>query len=137
MRELISKYIVLLTSVLIVILSILFGISQNQDKTDKKEDISSSATLKTITLDSVKVQRGKEIFVKYGCLSCHSIGGKGNPKNPLDGVGKSFNEDILEKLIVGDDSIEENIPKRAFKQQYKQLLPNELKALIEYMKSLR
>lgn len=136
MRKLISKLIVLLTSFLIVILSILFGLSQNQNKIDTKEEISLVAAPKTITLDSTKIQKGKELFIKEGCMRCHSIEGEGNPRNPLDGVGKSYDRDMLEKLIIGDKVIEKNIPKRVFKQQYKQLPPNELKALVEYMKSL-
>ncbi len=139
MRKLISKLIVLLTSFLIVALSIIFGLSQNQNKnkTDENDAISSFQTTKDVVLDSAKIKKGKELFIKKGCLRCHSIEKQGNPRNPLDGVGKSYNKDILEKLIVGDESIEENIPKRVFKQRYKQLSPNELEALVEYMKSLR
>lgn len=139
MRELISKLIVLLTSILIVTLSIIFGFSQNQNKNkiDENNNISSFQKAKTIALDSAKIQKGKELFIKKGCLRCHSIDKQGNSRNPLDGVGKSYNKDILEKLIVGDESIEENIPKRVFKQRYKQLPANELEALVEYMKSLR
>ncbi|PHS40390.1 MAG: hypothetical protein COB07_04650 [Sulfurovum sp.] len=139
MRELISKYIVLLTSVLIVMLSVLFAMSQNRDETDTKKDISSALTIKTIALDSKKIHKGKKLFSSQGCARCHSVEGKGNKRNPLDSVGDRLNEDSLKKWIIGDDSLQDKMSERAFeqKQKYKQLLPDELEALVEYMRSLR
>ncbi|NOR55836.1 MAG: c-type cytochrome [Sulfurovum sp.] len=145
MRERISKYIVLLTSVLIVALSILFALSQNQDRTETKneneikKDISLPESLKTITLDLEKIQKGKEVFSAQGCARCHSIEGKGNRRNPLDGVGDKLEEKTLEAWIIAADSVKDKMPERAFeqKQKYKQLTFPELEALVEYMQSLR
>lgn len=139
MREVISKYIVLLTSALIVLLSIIFALSQNQDEDKIKKETPSSLALKRVTLDSIKIQKGEVLFSKQGCARCHSIEGKGNRRNPLDGVGDRLEEEALESWIIASDSLKGKIPERAFeqKQRYKQLVPNELEALVEYMQSLR
>ena len=139
MRELISKYIVLLTSVLIIALSVLFALSQNQDETKIKKDIPQSAPIKTVALDPKIIEKGKELFLDQGCARCHSIEGKGNRRNPLDGIGDRLEEKTVEEWIIGADSLKGKMPERAFeqKQKYKQLIPDELEALVEYIQSLR
>ena len=128
MREILSKYIVLLTSMLIVILSILFALSQNRDE-----------TIQIVSSSPEKMQKAKELFVLQGCGHCHSIDSVGNKRNPLDGVGDRMSQEMLKKWIIGDDSLKDKIPSYALnqKQKYKQLSHDELNALVDYMQSLR
>ncbi len=127
MREILSKYIVLLTSMLIVILSVLFALSQNRDETTQ-----------IIPSNFEKIQKAKDIYAKQGCGRCHSIDSVGNKRNPLDGVGDRMSQEMLKKWIVGDDSLKDELPRYALsqKQKYKQLSHEELNALVDYMQSL-
>ena len=34
--------------------------------------------------DAGKVERGKAVFAEQKCAICHSVGGVGNPKGPLE-----------------------------------------------------
>jgi len=36
--------------------------------------------------DATKVDKGKAVFADRKCKICHSVGGVGNAKGPLDGV---------------------------------------------------
>lgn len=139
MRELISKFIVLLTSVFILLFSVFFALSQNRGEAEAQKSISPEVALQEVVLDSRKIREGKKLFREHGCMKCHSIEGRGNRRDPLDGVGSRLDKKALEDWTVGADSLEDMMSRRAFmgKQKYKQLEPDELESLVEYMQSLR
>ena len=50
--------------------------------------------------EDAKVARGEKLFTDQKCAVCHSIGGKGNKKGPLDGVGSKLKNDQVREWIV-------------------------------------
>jgi mono/diheme cytochrome c family protein len=46
------------------------------------------------------VASGEKLLVAQKCLLCHSVGGKGNKKGPLDGVATKLTADEIREWIV-------------------------------------
>src|SRR5687768_18519831 len=44
--------------------------------------------------------QGEQVYTAQKCSICHAIGGKGNPKGSLDGVGAKLTPDELRQWIV-------------------------------------
>lgn len=44
--------------------------------------------------------QGEKVFADQKCTLCHSIGGKGNVKGPLDGVGNKLSADEIRAWIT-------------------------------------
>ena len=76
--------------------------------------------------------RGKEVYREQHCSACHSIGGAGNRRYPLDGVGGRLTETQIRKWIVAPREMDSTVRKRA----YDKLPKGDLDALVKYLKSL-
>jgi mono/diheme cytochrome c family protein len=68
---------------------------------------------------------GKELVDRLGCLSCHSLQGKGGRRAPAwDGVGARLTPAAIQKQIVSP---------RGRMPSFAQLKPEELEALTQYL----
>src|SRR5262245_61113348 len=45
-------------------------------------------------------KRGEEVYTAQKCSVCHSIAGKGNKMNPLDGIGAKLSAADIKQWIV-------------------------------------
>src|SRR5690606_37394439 len=88
--------------------------------------------------DSARIALGREVYASLDCKGCHSIAGQGNPRNPLDGVGRRLARQEIHDWIVAADSVAEDLSPRAAraKQRYRELPPEQLEALVSYLQSL-
>jgi mono/diheme cytochrome c family protein len=86
-----------------------------------------------------KVQRGMKVYEEQKCSLCHSIGGKGNAKGPLDGVGAKLKADEIKawittpKEMAAKTKAERKPPMRV----YANLPAEDLDALVAYILSLK
>lgn len=130
MREKWARRIVFLTALIVIVLTFVFARIQNPDKLTELKP--------SVVIDSKRIETGRQIYQQQGCGFCHSIAGQGNPRNPLDGVGKKRTASELRNFITGADTLQglltTSIRKR--KQRYTELSANELDALVIYMQSL-
>ena len=82
---------------------------------------------------------GEKVYAAQKCSMCHSIGGKGQVKGPLDGVGSKLSADELREWIVNPAEMtkktkaERKPPMRA----YPKLAKEELGNLVAYLASLK
>jgi mono/diheme cytochrome c family protein len=89
--------------------------------------------------DAKMIERGKQVYTEQKCKMCHSIGGEGNAKGPLDGVGSRLSTaDIKEwmvhpKEMTAKTKAERKPPMKA----YPNLSPADLDAVVAYMESLK
>ncbi len=89
--------------------------------------------------DQKPIDGGVKVYADQKCSVCHSIGGKGNPKGPLEGVGSRLAPDEIREWIVNPAAMttkakaERKPPMRA----YPNLAKDELDSLIAYMTSLK
>jgi mono/diheme cytochrome c family protein len=83
---------------------------------------------------------GEEVYAAQKCSVCHSVGGKGNKKYPLDGVGSRLSEaDIREWLMNPDSQQAKKTASRPLMRMpsYRRLPPEDVDALVAYLKSLK
>lgn len=78
------------------------------------------------------VELGKSVYRQQRCQTCHSIGGVGNRRYPLDGVGTRLTEEQVRKWIVAPKEMDPKVRKRA----YDKLPADELEALVTYLLGL-
>jgi mono/diheme cytochrome c family protein len=85
-------------------------------------------------------QHGEKVYEAQKCSVCHSIGGKGNKQNPLDGVGKKLTADEIRQWITNPTEMTAKV-----KSTKKSLMPNkygslpkaDLDAIVAYLQSLK
>jgi mono/diheme cytochrome c family protein len=82
--------------------------------------------------DARKVEKGQQIYNAQHCSMCHSVAGKGNPKNPLDDVGSKMTADEMKKYITSPKSVKSDSKMKA----YSSLPPEDLEALVAYLQTL-
>jgi mono/diheme cytochrome c family protein len=86
-----------------------------------------------------KVQRGMKVYEEQKCSLCHSIGGKGNQKGPLDGVGAMLTAEEIKawittpKEMTAKAKAERKPPMRA----YPTLPADDVDALVAYLLTLK
>jgi mono/diheme cytochrome c family protein len=87
---------------------------------------------------SADPKRGRAIYERENCSTCHAIAGTGNPRTPLDGVGKRLNDEELKAWITGAvvavDGLSPSIVKR--KQRYRELPESDLADVVAYLSHL-
>lgn len=147
MREKWARRIALLTGVIVVLLAGLFALIQNPTKppAETSEAIQTgikstdSQFQKPVVLDPKQVEAGYQLYQLQGCAKCHAISGKGNPRNPLDGVGLKNTTEELRDWITGADAIKGQVSSEVLKLKitYNSLSDEELETLLIYLKSLR
>ena len=90
--------------------------------------------------DEATIKKGQEVYAAQKCSVCHSIAGKGNKQNPLDGVGKKLTADEIRQWIVNPTEMTakaKSTKKPPMPAKYGKLPKEELDALVAYMQSLK
>jgi mono/diheme cytochrome c family protein len=90
--------------------------------------------------DAAQIKRGEEVYAAQKCQICHSIGGKGNKQNPLDGVGSKLSADEIRQWIVKPSEMTaktKSTKKPPMPDKYGALPAADLDALVAYMQSLK
>src|SRR5437867_7316326 len=86
----------------------------------------------TAAPNAEKVAKGQQVYAAQHCSMCHSVAGKGNPKNPLDDVGSKMTADEVKKYIVNPKSVKADSKMKA----YSSLPADDLDALVAYLQTL-
>ncbi len=90
--------------------------------------------------DEAQIKKGQEVYNAQKCQMCHSIGGKGNKQNPLDGVGAKLSADDIRKWITHPDEMTakaKSTKKPPMPKKYATMAPADLDALVAYLQSLK
>jgi mono/diheme cytochrome c family protein len=93
--------------------------------------------------DAAKVEKGKQVYdaAMPKCKTCHSIGGAGNVKGPLDGVGAKLKADEIKAWMRTPKEMTEKT--KSTRKPYMPAYPKDklsdedLEALTAYMLSLK
>jgi mono/diheme cytochrome c family protein len=82
--------------------------------------------------------QGERVFAAQKCSLCHSVGGKGNPKGPLDeAVGKLSANDIREWITDAKGMTAKTKATRTPAMKQFALPKEDVDALVAYVSSLR
>lgn len=138
MRERWARRLALFTCLLVLGLTAAFAASRNLDRPAARTEAADASSGGDQGVDTARIEQGRAVYAAQGCAGCHSIAGEGSPRSPLDGVGGQLDRAQLHDWIVGGDSIAEDLSPRALrtKQGYRDLDPEQLEALIDYLASL-
>jgi mono/diheme cytochrome c family protein len=132
MRERIALLICWLTLVLIVGLSWVFAVRHNPVVAPAALVAPAAATPGG---PAPANEAGARVFREQGCTSCHALGGAGNPRHALDGVGARLNREELRAWTTGTgvaaDRLSAMVVRR--KQRYQEMADAELSALLDYL----
>ncbi len=85
-----------------------------------------------------KIVKGEKVFTDQKCTLCHSIGGHGNAKGPLDDVGSKLNADEIRQWITDTKGMAAKT-KATRKPEMKQFnLPkDDVDALVAYLQTMK
>ena len=84
--------------------------------------------------------KGEAVYAAQKCSVCHSVAGKGNKANPLDGVGAKLSADDIKAWIVTPTEMTKkanSTKKPPMPAKYGKLPAADLDALVAYMQSLK
>jgi mono/diheme cytochrome c family protein len=78
---------------------------------------------------------GAAVYATQKCSLCHSLGGRGNAKGPLDEVGSKLTADDIRKWIVAPAEIgaKSTSTRKPAMRAYPNLPKDDLDALVTYM----
>ena len=101
--------------------------------------LAAAVSFPAVAQDAKKIERGKQVYVEQKCKLCHSIGGEGNAKGPLDDVGSKFKADEITEWIVNPQAMSEKhkAARKPAMKAYPSLPAADLEALVAYLESLK
>jgi cytochrome c553 len=143
MREKWARRIALLTSLLILVLAVIFSLIQNPTIStgvaDESTEMPSVNIRGSAAPNPEHIEAGRQIYKQLACARCHSIAGKGNPRYPLDSVSVKHSADELRNWIIGADTLRGSLPAYILKlkKKYRDLSDHDFDMLVIYMQSLR
>jgi mono/diheme cytochrome c family protein len=135
MRELLAKTLAALTAVTVVGLAAVFSLVHNAPgPQEAPPEVRTAASQPQVP----PAAAGRAAYDRNGCAGCHAIGGEGNPRNPLDGVGQRLAPDAIRDWIVASDKVRPRLSAAVvrIKQTYAALSGEELQAMVDYLASL-
>ncbi len=82
--------------------------------------------------------QGAKVFIDQKCSLCHSIGGKGNAKGPLDDVGSKISADEIRAWITDAKGMTAKTkPTRKPEMRAYDLPKSDVDALVTYLSALK
>jgi mono/diheme cytochrome c family protein len=137
MREKLAKIVVAATMVLVVVLAIVAAWTRSTASSDAPSVPVMPAAEHT-PADPVAgepsaptlVDRGRAVYEAQRCRMCHSLGGDGNVRSPLDGVGMRLSDDEIRRWIVAPQEMRPGVAKGGYR-----LSDDDLDALVAFLKS--
>jgi mono/diheme cytochrome c family protein len=95
-----------------------------------------AASSAPVFAQDAKVQHGQKVYTDQKCSLCHSIGGHGNAKGPLDNVGGKLTADELRQWVTDAKSMTAKT-KATRKPEMKQytLPKDDVDALVAYLQT--
>ena len=85
------------------------------------------------------VEKGKAVYEAQKCSLCHSVGGRGNAKGPLDKVGAKYSAADLKQWIVDAKTMAEKTKatRKPPMKDFSALPAADVDALVAYLRTLK
>lgn len=89
--------------------------------------------------NAAAIEQGKKVYASNKCSICHSIGGEGNKKGPLEGVGKKLSADEIRSWMTDAEGMtaKTKAARKPAMKSYPNMAKADLDALVAYMQSLK
>ena len=90
------------------------------------------------TTQAQSVEAGQKVYMAQKCSICHSIGGTGNKKGALDGIGAKLSADDIRKWVTDAPAMAAKAKSDRKPPMKAYMLPkDELDSLVAYLASLK
>jgi len=104
--------------------------------------LASTAVLLLFAAGSASAQgvaQGKQVFTDSKCSVCHSIGGQGNKKGPLDDVGSKLSAADIRQWITSaaEMAVKAKADRKPPMKAYPDLPKADVDALVAYLQTLK
>jgi mono/diheme cytochrome c family protein len=99
----------------------------------------SVSALAQAPVEQGKVEQGKKVYADQKCSICHAIGGTGNKKGSLDGIGAKLSADETRQWITSapEMAAKAKADRKPPMKAYTTLTKDEVDALVAYLQSLK
>ncbi|HYT76173.1 MAG TPA: cytochrome c [Vicinamibacterales bacterium] len=95
-------------------------------------------TAAAASAQDAKVQKGLTVYTDQKCSMCHSIGGHGNAKGPLDEVGSKLTADEIRQWITDAKGMAAKTKAARTPAMRQYTLPkDDVDALVAYLQTLK
>jgi mono/diheme cytochrome c family protein len=140
MREKWARRIALLTGGLVLTLAVIFARSQNPPERSppaRAPEVAPSAASIAPAVDAALVESGRRVYAEQGCVRCHAIAGRGNPRSPLDGLGARLGAAEIRRWITPHQEPAASSDSFQARHADRTLTEPQREALLVYLRSLR
>lgn len=136
-RESRAKWMAAATTALVVLLAASFAVLRNLPAPVAAAPSARTPASTDGTVDADRIVTGQRAYARLGCANCHSIAGRGNPSNPLDGVGARLDRKALLELTTGTGAAREALGAGLARRKASAVGDPDLDALIDYLAQLK
>jgi mono/diheme cytochrome c family protein len=119
------------TAVVVIGIAAVFAVVRNTG------GVASPATAASPAAADARLATGRAAFERLNCMNCHSVAGKGNPANPLDGVGARHDAQGLRDWTLGQGDAADRLSAGAKRQKALAANDPDLGAVLAYLASLK
>lgn len=98
-----------------------------------------SLTAEGLFAQQATIERGQKVYADQKCAVCHAIGGKGNQKGALDGVGSKLSANDTRSWIVSapEMAAKAKADRKPLMKSYTAIPKEDLDALVAYLQTLK
>lgn len=132
-RESRARWLAAATTALVVLLAALFALLHNLPGSPAPATAAAPAPLP----DPARVAAGERAYARLGCAMCHSIGGRGNPGSPLDGIGARLERRALYEMTTGTGAAAAQLGAGLARRKQRAVGDPDMDALLDYLAQLR
>jgi cytochrome c5 len=135
MRERIARLLALATLIMALLLAFAFAVTQER-RTAERDAATPSVTA---AIDTARRAQGREVLEREGCMRCHALEGRGNPRLSLDGIGARRDRAAIRDWIVAEGEAAGHLSAglRETKQRYRDLPADDMEALLDLLAASR
>lgn len=130
-----ARWLALATAVLVVMLAALFAAVRNLQPPLPAAPPAVAPV--AAGPNEMRLAVGRRAYERQNCASCHSIAGRGNPSNPLDGVGTRLDRAAIHDFATGTGNAREALGANLARRKAAALDDPDLYALVDYLAHLR
>ena len=141
MRERLARAVAIFVVGALLALSVVLAQARNPPRT------SESAGDEAVPLEvrpgqdapPVDTLRARALFDELGCSGCHAVGGTGNPRNPLDGIGSRRTPASIRTWTLGAGAVADSLSGAVLrvKGTYADLDEADLESLVDWLAELK
>jgi len=137
MRKRLAEILAALSAIIVIFLAAVFSFLHNAQV--RNDTLINTQQVMPQSQTSLHNALGRNVYNKLGCSGCHSVGGQGNPRVPLDGVGQRRSPEELHDWIIAGESVRPQLSASVvrMKQSYASIPEEEFQELLDYLTSLR